>query len=308
MPSAWQHPRVPPNLSSMPHRSPLTSSSRKRTCLARTSHWSSSSQQWKMGSWPPWLQALCHPMPRCPLYLLETAAEQGQLDILQYLCASPSPPAWTTSVISAAVEHLDCLKWLLTEEPPSPWNDDLVVEVAAAHDLDVLKWLRSLSLIPLDLWTEEVTLRAVESKLHHLRTLDPPCPWGPSCTVECARRGRLDMLKWMRSQDPACPWTAATCAPATGHSSLDVLIFFSFPESSLSLELRLHGCSCLESPRIGRIAISSVTGSTMPLGTGLRRQGSEQGPLRHPLMDARSGPPLPLESTEHKLRCAWRQC
>ena len=92
--------------------------------------------------------------------------------------------------------HLDVLKWVRSQDPPCPWDEETCDYATYHGHLDVLKWLRS---------------------------QDPPCPWDEYACHEAASNGHLDVLKWLRSQDPPCPWNEGTCCDAASKGHLDVL-------------------------------------------------------------------------------------
>ncbi len=214
-----------------------------------------------------WLQALCHPIEfEHQAALMTAAATGGHLKILQFLRSGPDPAAWDEDVSSEAAGHLDCLKWLLTQDPPCPCDDRTIARVAFSDNLDALKWLRTLPQIPLDWWTADslglgAICRENLEMLKWLRTQDPPCPWARNACVQAAVCGNLEMLRWMRAQEPPCPWDGRCLNAAAGYGHIQMLEWISAqypicpwgPQSSdaaaargrlEALEfLHSHGCS-----------------------------------------------------------------
>ena len=214
-----------------------------------------------------WLQALCHPIE--PLYeaaLMRAAASGGQLHILQFLRSRPTPAFWDTLVSCEAVDHLDCLKWLLTQDPPCPFDECIIETAVCSGALDVLRWLRTLPQIPLNWWSDETWTHSAAYEgnldmLKWLRSLDPPCPWAANACTAAASWSNFEMLRWMRAQQPPCPWDEMCAEAAAGQGDIRMLEWISAqdppcpwgPNSTLlaatggHLEalkfLHSHGCS-----------------------------------------------------------------
>ena len=215
-----------------------------------------------------WLRALCHPFQfGFQAALMTAAARGGHLKILQFLRSEPSPAPWDENVSSAAAWDLDCLKWLLTQDPPCPCDHGILWRVVEEADLDALKFLRTCPSVDMSWWTEctdLITLAATHDSLPILKWLrgldppspwteeacefaadngnfnvlkwlhsqDPPCPWDEMCAEAAARKGRIHMLEWMSEQDPPCPWGAQSSDAAAQEGHLETLQF-----------LQSHGCS-----------------------------------------------------------------
>ena len=65
------------------------------------------------------LWALCsHSLRQCQV--MRAAASCGNLDILRLLRSGPYPAPWDRGVVMAALPHVACLKWLITQDPPLP--------------------------------------------------------------------------------------------------------------------------------------------------------------------------------------------
>ena len=140
-----------------------------------------------------WLRALCQPVGFArETELMRAAARGGHLETLQFLRSGPKPTPWDTVVSSEAAKKLDCLKWLLSQEPPCPCDDCIIFRVAEAYNLEALKWLRTFHSIPLSWWRDpEITELAASTgspeMLKSLRAQDPPCPWDETCAGSAAR-------------------------------------------------------------------------------------------------------------------------
>ena len=179
-----------------------------------------------------WLRALCHQAFDISSTLpMRAASASGGIEALKYLRSGP----WDDSVVSAAVPHLHCLKWLLSQDPPCPCNaGSLLADMAASGSLDALKWLhvRSYGLGSWNpghhltfTWNEEVGLVAAEHGnlplLQWLRSLDPPVPWGIALCTAPARHGHLALLQWARLQ--GCPWDKSCVSAAVIRGDLELL-------------------------------------------------------------------------------------
>ena len=182
----------------------------------------------------------------------------------------PDPAPWDVEVSFDAAGNLDCLKWLLTQDPPCPCNDALLFQLVKMGDLDSIKWLRSLPWIPLSWWDgadliEHAATWGSLDVLKWLRAQDPPCPWTERTCEMAAANDNLDVLQWIRAQKPPCPWDIDCTAAAARHGHMRVLEWLSAqdppcpwgPESShgaaagghlQALEfLHSHGCSVTSS-------------------------------------------------------------
>jgi hypothetical protein len=99
-----------------------------------------------------WLRSLD---PPCPLgqAAAEAAAEEGHLEILQWVCAQQSPGVqqscqWKserTSYTAAKNGHLHILQWIKSQYPECAMNRSAIRSVAVANeDADMVEWLDSL--------------------------------------------------------------------------------------------------------------------------------------------------------------------
>ena len=176
-----------------------------------------------------WLRALCHQMWDIDEAVMEAAASHGHLEVLKHLRSGPSPVSWPDSILSKAVGHADCLEWLLAQEPPCPYDEELLNEAAAAGNLPALQHLRlhHQKFMPLTAWDDSVTCSAAEeghlAVLQWLRRLVPPVPWDAHVCRVAAERGNMAMLLWVHGQDPPAPWDSHCISAAAREGNLSML-------------------------------------------------------------------------------------
>ncbi len=190
--------------------------------------------------------------------LAAEAAKAGQLGILKYLRSQSRPEYWDEDTATAALPHLDCLKWMLTTDAPGgccPYPDGILSDLARHHGLPAVQWLcdqhellvcyESILDTAVELadrpmvewlrardhppdWQASLCMAAARrgdiSMLGWLRSQDPPCPWDESVT-EAAARWFPETLQWLRAQEPPCPWGPSTCAAAAESGKLEVLMW-----------------------------------------------------------------------------------
>ncbi len=181
-----------------------------------------------------WLRAIC---PRMWLHedrtLLHAAASAGQLNVLKHFRSGPDPVEWDDEIPTAAVPHLECLKWLLSTDAPGgpcPCGTYILSDIASHHDLPTLQWFWTHGQLGCKCFNKEVLRKAVEKgdlpMVQWLRAQDPPAPWGRGACATAATRGDIGMLGWLRGQNPPCPWDASvTKAAAASPGKLEVLIW-----------------------------------------------------------------------------------
>ena len=202
-----------------------------------------------------WLRALCHRLLDFDDDLLKVAARQGHLSILKYLRSGPDAAPWNEGIAAAAAPHIDCLLWLLSQEPACPCPADIVYRVAQQADLNAIRTLREASKVPLISWhTVDICIAAARcndlAMLQYVRGLVPPvpwdsvpchlavlhdnlsmlqwlrsegCPWDERCMASAAGAGNLRLLQWMRAQKPPCPWGVSVSAAAARQPDLCIL-------------------------------------------------------------------------------------
>ena len=202
-----------------------------------------------------WLRALCGMKFTSLLagdcgQLIENAAKRGDLDMLIFLRSGPHPAPWRDLATHYAVSHPTCLQWLVAQG--CPLDRDIATSVAAAGDLDLLKWLRSLN--KQITWDESVTYEAASRAdlpiLRWLRSLTPPipldstcmtaaaaagdmpmmewlhgegCPMTASATMKACCKGHLRSLQWLRGLQPPCPWDESCTTAAMQHDGLSII-------------------------------------------------------------------------------------
>ncbi len=206
-----------------------------------------------------WMRAICiKTWSTLTQEIMPIAAEAGQLSILQYLRSGPAPEFWDSDTTTAALPHLNCLKWLLSTDAPGgscEYRGGILCDIAEHHglpgvqwfcercedmhsfdtgailvtavelnDRPMLQWLRAQN--PPPPWTVAVCSAAVEFQnlimLSWLRSQEPPCLWDELVTAAAASRD-LKILQWLRAQEPPCPWGPSTWAAAAGSGKLEVL-------------------------------------------------------------------------------------
>ena len=155
-----------------------------------------------------------------------TAAEQGNLDVLQYLHENGCPWNESTCAWAARGGHLDVLKYL--HDNGCPWDEDTCFMAAEGGHLHVLKYAHEKG-CP---WNEGTCIAA--AKGGHLNVLkyahENGCPWDEwfddyygtgshiSACEWAAKGGHLNVLKYAREN--GCPWNRAVCrqqASTNGH-------------------------------------------------------------------------------------------
>ena len=199
-----------------------------------------------------WLRALCQPIKEPGLRMMQDAASWRQLEILRYLRSGPFPAPWDTEIPSCAAQHFDCLKWLLTQDPPCPCSRHLPWEVARQGSLDALVWLRMHAPLPLSFWNESCTVAAVRRgdlpMVTWLRAQDPPCPWDNNCTLAAVQLGHLQAL---RAETPPCPWSSCCVDTAVLRGHLETLEWLYIQGLRLDGNLYYHA-ACNSHPHVLR--------------------------------------------------------
>ncbi len=139
-------------------------------------------------------------------HLAKTAAREGQLAILRWLCGNSHGCEYDTSVADSAAlgGHLDVLKWI-----------DNYSRAALVHTLQSRFYLPS--------WNGHACSLAAARGGHleilqWMRTRDPSCQLSFMACTDAAEEGHLHVLRWLRSQN--CTWyhtTATKGAARYGH-------------------------------------------------------------------------------------------
>ena len=123
-------------------------------------------------------------------YLLQLAAETGQLEVVKWLRANGCP--WDEMTCSWAAQggRLEVLQWLRANG--CPWNERTCARAAWGGHLEVLQWARANG-----------------------------CPWDTTTCSCAALRGHLEVLQWARAN--GCPWDATTCLHAKVGGNIELL-------------------------------------------------------------------------------------
>ncbi|CAB9530144.1 ankyrin repeat protein [Seminavis robusta] len=118
------------------------------------------------------------------------AAENGHLELLQWLKENGCPwDSWTCHR-AASGGHLEILKW--ARENGCPWNEYTCACAAENGNLEILKWAR-----------------------------ENDCPWNEQTCSRAAKNGHLDILEWVHEN--GCPWNEATCSGAAEGGHMEIL-------------------------------------------------------------------------------------
>ena len=74
---------------------------------------------------------------------------------------------WTSKLTNALIKNgqIETLKWLRSQDPPCPWDENICTIAAENGHIETLKWLRS---------------------------QDPPCPWDEN---ECLKFAKTQEIK-----------------------------------------------------------------------------------------------------------------
>jgi hypothetical protein len=147
----------------------------------------------------------------------KVAAENGRLEVLQWLRAMESPWDLGTCAYAAHHGHLDVLQWVRANN--CPWGEGTCAYAAENGHLAVLQWARANG-CP---WDENTCGFAAMNG--HLAVLQwsraNGCPWDTATCAFAALNGHLAILQWARTN--GCPWDTSTCAYAAMRGSLEVL-------------------------------------------------------------------------------------
>ena len=173
---------------------------------------------------------------------------------------------------AAAAEkgHFDVLKWLRSQDPLAPWDEDVCVHAARRGDFHILQWARSQD--PPAPWDEDVCAHAARrgdiTVLEWARSQDPPAPWDERVCLEAARGGHVAILECARSQDPPAPWdervfTEADSMPraairprvldwlrSQNLSQQDLPRFYELPTNALDCDWVCSTCTFVNEPQM----------------------------------------------------------
>jgi len=154
---------------------------------------------------------------RTNINLVDTASENGDLPILQWLRAIGCN--FTTQSCTAAARggHLHIIQWL--RKKGCPWHRLTCAMAAYGGHLDVLQWARKKG-CP---WG--VTTCAYAAYRGHFEVLqwarENQCPWDETVCSHAAEGGHLEVLQWLREE--GCPWDEWTCVNAAEGEHFAVL-------------------------------------------------------------------------------------
>jgi hypothetical protein len=119
--------------------------------------------------------------------LMKSAASKGHIHIMKWLYSLGLSFKWDKGITKVAVQgkNINALKWLRSQDPPCPWNEYEVYELASS--------------------TGNIML------MKCLRDLNPLYTWNDSLCANAAKNGHLRMLRWLRCQEPPCPIKLNQC-------------------------------------------------------------------------------------------------
>ncbi len=124
------------------------------------------------------------------------AANNGRLEMLQFLRQSGYDWDARASAYAARNNHRNILEWMYDTSPPPPhlplWSPMTCADAAFGGHFALLKWLHSID-----------------------------CQWDEETTRWAAFRGRIDMLQWLHENN--CPCNAIACAAASRSGQLATL-------------------------------------------------------------------------------------
>jgi len=182
-------------------------------------------------------------------WVSSAAAEQGNLEMLQYCFEHECPLDDYTAVCAAHNGHLDCLKFLI-EDAKVDWYDQMACAAAEGGHLEILRYCASKKECQMTSnanvmifaafgghigcvnylhqigvpWSEEVPIYASQAgKIEILQRIhELGCPLNEETCSEAALHGHLDLLKFLRNE-LKCPWDSGTPALASLRGHKEVL-------------------------------------------------------------------------------------
>jgi hypothetical protein len=143
------------------------------------------------------------------------AAEEGQLQVLQWLKENGCPCNILTCAAAARYGHLACLQW--ARENGCRWNSDITTAAAKNGHLSCLQWARENGC---DWYVSICYAAALNGHLSCLQWARANgCLWDEDTCSNAALNGHLSCLQWAREN--GCPWNVDTLVAAAegGHLS-----------------------------------------------------------------------------------------
>jgi hypothetical protein len=169
-------------------------------------------------------QVLAKPLNhRAAVACMSSAAETGQIGLMQWLRERGCPWSHDVCAAAAAGAQLEALQWLRTQDPPCPISGAACTRAIVAGSISALRWLLE-SGAPLAF--EALGEAAATGRLDILQLL-----WGRTLpnlfTVQlaCARGGYLAMLQWVQEQDAVPTWVPRFCAEAIRYGHKEMLFW-----------------------------------------------------------------------------------
>ncbi len=127
-----------------------------------------------------WLRVLCQPVDPVRAMLMVHAANNGRLQILQYLNRGPNRAPWTSHVAAPRLKDLECIRYVISEGLPCPCAENALFHLVAEGDLATLKGLQAHGNLPMlhrDMLFQWAACRWHQSVARWLCYLDGSCRW-----------------------------------------------------------------------------------------------------------------------------------
>ena len=174
----------------------------------------------------PMMELLRSQQPPCPwneAECLEEACEQGHSQMLAWLRTHGSLSS-EGCLLAAASGNLPLLKWMRCQDPPWPWDSNVMS--AAAKDPKMLQWI--LQQEPPCPGAYEAAAACPDilvsvGSMQLIRKLRVPIHDTPALRTEAATQGKLRLLQELVQQQPACLVTPEVCTIAAEKLDVDML-------------------------------------------------------------------------------------
>jgi hypothetical protein len=160
--------------------------------------------------------------------VMKMAAENGRIDVLEWLVEQGLHTSLDTYVCAARGGHIHVLEWLQSQDGSVLYysRPSICAAAAGGGSIETLKWLRSQN--PFYSWDESACRAAAKGghfdTLKWLRSQSPPCPWDPDTFIAAIKRGNLEVVEWMETQRVG--WSVNPTHYAAGAGQLEILKWF----------------------------------------------------------------------------------
>ena len=176
----------------------------------------------------PMMELLRSQQPPCPwneAECLEEACDQGHLQMLAWLRTHGSL-ASEGCLLAAASGNLPLLKWFRCQDPPWPWDSNVMH--AATEDSIMLQWILQQELScpgACEAAAACPDILVSIGNMQLIKKLRVPIYDTPALCVEAAKQGKLRLLQELVQQQPACPVTSDVCIIAAEKLDVGMLRF-----------------------------------------------------------------------------------